>query len=362
MGWTRSRPPEAPPGWAQPRSETPHRHEAPSRPPFGRQTDQGSWRLTSESYSLPRMNQRAWASTLGLALAAVCFAAPAYSHISLEQGGTHKSRYGDSEIKAGPCGRAGGTRGTNIYTYEPGQTITISLVEYVQHPSYFRWAFDADGDGTFKEPASIKPIDPTRPCPIDNGDHCGASDYYNNAAVLPGMDDLNPHMPTSGSSPKYTWQVTLPNVECANCTLQVIQVMEDNLLHGDYDPTPGVGVEDIYHQCIDLVLKKGASNADGGVSGGGDSGTQGDDDSGAQGGDDSGTQGGGSIDGGGGGAGADGSAPGGGNGGGSAASASSQGSGGCAVTDRGASQAFSVAWSVFALGLLGVVRRRRART
>jgi hypothetical protein len=48
--------------------------------------------------------------------------------------------------------------------------------------------------------------------------------------------------------------VTLPNITCDNCTLQVIQVMEDDQFHGPYDVTPGVGVADVYHQCIDLVL------------------------------------------------------------------------------------------------------------
>ncbi|HXU69798.1 MAG TPA: SCE4755 family polysaccharide monooxygenase-like protein [Polyangia bacterium] len=208
-----------------------------------------------------------------LACAAALLAArPAAAHISLEQGGTHLSRYGDSYLKEGPCGKAGGTRGTNIYTYAPGATITISLVETIPHPSYFRWAFQQSGDDEFKEPASIKPIDPNRPCPIDSGDHCGASDYYNTPNVLPGMDDLNPHL--ANGVQKYTWQLTLPNVECDNCTLQVIQVMEDNLAHGDYDPTPGVGIEDIYHQCIDLVLKNGApsSNVDGGTGGTGGTG------------------------------------------------------------------------------------------
>ncbi len=207
------------------------------------------------------MQARAALASLGLSLATLCVAAPAPAHISLEKGGTHLSRYGDSaaSLKGGPCGRAGGTRGTHIYTYEPGETITVKLVETVAHPGYFRIAFDADGDSVFTEPASIKPVDPTRACPDGPGDHCGASDYYNNAAVL--MDDLNPHM--AGGTPTYTWQVKLPNVECQNCTLQFIQVMEDDQFHGPYDPTPGVGIEDIYHQCIDLVLKKGAG--DGGL-------------------------------------------------------------------------------------------------
>jgi MYXO-CTERM domain-containing protein len=196
----------------------------------------------------------------GLAVA-TSLAVPASAHISLEQAGTHKSRYGDGELKDGPCGRKGGVRGTNVYTYAPGQKITISVLETIVHPGYFRIAFDDDGDDAFIEPASIKPVDPARKCPSGAGDHCGMSDFYNSPAVLPNMDNLNPHI-TAASGMKYTWEVTLPNVECTNCTLQLIQVMEDDAFHGPYDPTPGVGVEDIYHQCIDIVLKR---SADGGT-------------------------------------------------------------------------------------------------
>ena len=206
-------------------------------------------------------------------MAAFLLTRPASAHISLEQAGTHKSRYGDGELKSGPCGKAGGTRGTNLYTYAPGQKITVSLIEYIAHPGYFRFAFDNDGDDAFIEPASILPIDPARKCPTGPGDHCGASDFYNSPAVLPGMDNLNPHI-TAAPFMKYTWEVALPDVECTNCTLQVIQVMEDDLAHGPYDPAPGVGVADIYHQCIDIVLKRPAS--DGGTGGANDGGPAGD--------------------------------------------------------------------------------------
>jgi MYXO-CTERM domain-containing protein len=223
------------------------------------------------------MGRKGLVGAIVCAGALVLAARPAAAHISLEQGGTHLSRYGDTYLKDLPCGKAGGTRGTNIYTYAPGSTITVKLVETISHPSYFRWAFQQSGDDQFKEPASIKPIDPNRPCPIDSGDHCGASDYYNTPNVLPNEDDLYPHL--AGSVQTYTFQLTLPNVECDNCTLQVIQVMEDNQFHGDYDPTPGVGIEDIYHQCIDLVLTNGApmgNNVDlGGTGSGGGGGTGG---------------------------------------------------------------------------------------
>lgn len=184
----------------------------------------------------------------------------ASAHISLEQGGTHQSRYGDATLKDPPCGLAGGQRGTNIYTYAPGETIEVSLVEYIPHPSYFRIAFDSDGDDDFEDPVSIRPIDPARPCPFNQFDQCGATDafndFYNTPAVLPGLDDLNPHISASIGQ-KYTWEVTLPNIQCDNCTLQVIQVMQDTI-HGAYNTDPSIEpgyVEDVYHQCIDLILE-----------------------------------------------------------------------------------------------------------
>jgi hypothetical protein len=271
---------------------------------------------------------------LAVAATLLC-ATPAFAHISLEQGGTHLSRYGDGYLKDGPCGKAGGTRGTHVYTYAPGATITVSFVETISHPSYFRFAFQQSGDDEFKEPASIKPIDPARPCPIDTGDHCNKTsgdDFYNTNNVLPGMDDLDPHL--AGASKPWTYQVTLPNVECDNCTLQVIQVMEDNLAHGDYDPTPGSGIPDIYHQCIDLVLKAGAPNdSDGGTGGSGGGGGGGSGGSGGAGGGGSGGAGG---------------------GGGSGASASR---GGCSMS--GAAPIAGASLLFAALALLALRRRTR---
>jgi hypothetical protein len=279
------------------------------------------------------------ALTTVAALATVAASTSAFAHISLEQGGTHLSRYGDSYLKELPCGKAGGTRGTNIYTYAPGATITVRFAETIPHPSYFRFAFQANGDNEFKEPASIKPIDPSRPCPIDSGDHCGASDFYNTPNVLPMMDDLDPHL-ANASKGTYEYQVTLPNVECDNCTLQIIQVMEDNQFHGDYDPTPGVGIEDLYHQCIDLVLKQGApSSNDAGAGAGG-------------------TGGGGSGGGGSGGAGGGGGTGTGGSGGGSGATSKS----GCAMAGHTGRVALDgAALGLAALVLAALALRRRAR-
>lgn len=66
-----------------------------------------------------------------------------------------------------------------------------------------------------------------------------------------------------------TIEVSLPDVECEHCTLQVIQVM--------YDKKPiSVGGNDIYYHCADIALVRDASEtdlgppADGGGTAGGD--------------------------------------------------------------------------------------------
>ncbi len=194
------------------------------------------------------MKIRSLLSLSAPALLVWTWSAAAFAHIDLDSAGSHKSRYGRSQIKKGPCGRTGGTRGTNVYTYAPGEKITIKLDEFVPHPGYFRIAFDEDGDDDFLNPQTVAPIN--RACMDDSRDHCGAPDFYNNKTVL--LDNLDPHL--RGPRRGYAWDVTLPNVECNNCTIQVIQVMTDAFpIHAPYDPA--YTSEDVYYQCIDVVLK-----------------------------------------------------------------------------------------------------------
>lgn len=197
-----------------------------------------------------------------VALAAGLTAAPAaQAHISMK--GALMSRGGDQ--KNFPCD---GKRGDGpVYTFQPGTTITLSVSEDVPHPSYFRIAFDNDGEDNFIEPKSIKPIDPNRGCPTDPKDQCGESDFCNVKSSTGGAtvlwDNIEPHL-SGGSS--YTWTIKLPDVECENCTLQVLQIMEDDLFHGPYCPTGSctdTSLEDIYHRCIDIKLQKGAMNSAG---------------------------------------------------------------------------------------------------
>jgi hypothetical protein len=155
---------------------------------------------------------------------AAFLALPAAAHVRLE---SPASRYGD-EMKLRPCGITGGVRTNRVTTVRPGQVVTLVFDEFIDHPGYFRIAFDPAGD------SALGP-------PIWNG-----ATFVNPANVSVLVDHIaNPPGPTHGEVP-----VTLPDIECDNCTLQLIQVMTDK--------PPFDGVDDFYYQCADLRLSSTA--------------------------------------------------------------------------------------------------------
>jgi len=178
-------------------------------------------------------------------LAGVGFSSLAHAHLALV---SHDSRYGggSAEIKQGPCGISGMGRSANVYTYESGTTITVEWNEYIDHPGHFRIAFDDDGDDDFTKPPCLSNCD-SRSMVIG----VAPADYTDPTVLIDGIAST-----TEGGRTSY--DVTLPDVECNNCTLQVIQVMTDK---PPYEPSGG---NDLYFQCIDLVLRRG-TGTDGGV-------------------------------------------------------------------------------------------------
>jgi hypothetical protein len=164
--------------------------------------------------------QRRASRSLPIAAALLTVALPASAHVRLEY---PASRYGD-EMKSGPCGRAGGVRTTRITTFRPGQTVTVIFDEIIDHPGYFRIAFDRSGDGALGPP-------------VWNGT------AFVNPPNVEVLQDLiaNPPGLTHGES-----RVQLPDIECDTCTLQLIQVMTDK--------PPFDGLDDFYYQCADLRL------------------------------------------------------------------------------------------------------------
>jgi len=128
-----------------------------------------------------------------------------------------------SDQKAGPCGIGpDDARGPNVTTFKPGEKILVSFDEHVNHPGHFRISFDDDGHDGFVDPQAY-------------------DDFYTNEYVL--LDEI-----ADKEGGIYEVEVTLPDIECENCTLQVLQTMTDKPPFG-----PGGGV-DFYWQCADIRL------------------------------------------------------------------------------------------------------------
>lgn len=170
-----------------------------------------------------------------LALAGVLFCAtPAQAHINLLSPAPRTPGRPDTTLSSGPCGqRENGRREDGVSVFRPGQRIDVVWEVYVQHVSYFRISFDPDGDDSF----SARPSMPSDPAADDP------------TALLPGEGEiiLDYIEDPTGDLERVERQVTLPDVECSACTLQVIQF------------TYGLPLaRATYHQCADIVLDAAA--------------------------------------------------------------------------------------------------------
>lgn len=141
-----------------------------------------------------------------------------------------------NEQKTAPCGLRGAARGATVATFEPGATITVRWDETINHPSHYRIAFDADGQDDLAPPT------------YDDATQTWSS----SSTVIVLADDI-----ADAAGGSYRAEVTLPDLECESCVLQLIQVM--------YDKPPYDGANDIYYHCSDIELRRGAASADGGA-------------------------------------------------------------------------------------------------
>ncbi|MET0343843.1 MAG: SCE4755 family polysaccharide monooxygenase-like protein [Polyangiales bacterium] len=163
-----------------------------------------------------------------LALSLGMSASAAHAHICMDAPKPRACNF--SQQKVGPCGSRTGRSAANVTKYRPGQTIDVVINETVNHPSHYRIAFNPSGD-TFADPTSRE-------------DNKGGHPH-----VL--LDNI-----TDESAAVQTVKVTLPNVTCDNCTLQLIQVMYDKGGNG-FGGNDGVGAkgDDLYYACADIVLE-----------------------------------------------------------------------------------------------------------
>jgi hypothetical protein len=167
-----------------------------------------------------------------LVVASLAVPATASAHIQL----TYPTQR-TSSLKQPNCGLTGSTRSATPTVFAPGETITVAWDETIDHPGHFRVSFDDAGE------------DFTIPLGFD--------DTTQSENVL--FDLIS----DDGTKSQFTQEITLPDIECETCTIQVIQMMTDKAPYGDGN--------DIYFQCADIALRAGGGGGnDGGIDPGGD--------------------------------------------------------------------------------------------
>jgi hypothetical protein len=179
-----------------------------------------------------------------LALAVLLAPAVAAAHVRI----TSPTPRSLTDLKERHCGSAGSAR-ANVQTLRPGSSLHLVWDEYIVHPGWFRISFQQNGD-TFEIP------------PLSNGPTgAGAASNYP-TENLTGKTDV-----ATGSQiladriahGTLSMDITLPNVECTNCTLQLTQMMTDKPPY-----SIDTASNDIYYACVDLVLSATAATPDAG--------------------------------------------------------------------------------------------------
>ncbi len=179
------------------------------------------------------------------ALALLAFAAPASAHIELLEPTPRYAVQGtETGIKSCPCGSGGSNRTCNVTVdgsdpdrsdqvsrFEAGSTITLRFEEFVDHVGSFRVAFDPDG-ADFMD--------------------------FNGNILVPLVAD-----PAAANGTIWEIDVPLPNMICSNCTLQLIQAMNGDMVNPVVDPANVSS----YYACVDLELVAPGTLGEGGAPG-----------------------------------------------------------------------------------------------
>ncbi len=212
------------------------------------------------------LRARGGAITVALAIAgaAVLASSTARAHIVLNYPTpwtVDSDGLGDPQ-KAFPCG----VQSTDTYTmsnvvtaFSPGQTITVKWTEEIAHDGWFRIALSyADGaefqsTTDFPEPTYQTTNGAFGTMSVDAG--------IENPVVPPVLaDGLWQHLAVNVTAPKqYSQAITLPTRPCAQCVLQVIQIM---LNHPVNQPDNVSGAGFTYHHCAFISI---AAGGDGGT-------------------------------------------------------------------------------------------------
>jgi hypothetical protein len=143
--------------------------------------------------------------------------------------------------KAGPCGGTNTDYGKPSYIVSQavgGSKLHVKVQETIYHPGHYRVALAVNS------PAEL-PVDPKATTETtDRGPRSVSGEIQDPAQAPVLADGLFVH--TAKVDGPFETDVTLPNINCKRCTLQVIQFMEQHAVNN-----PGMFT---YHHCAVLQI------------------------------------------------------------------------------------------------------------
>jgi hypothetical protein len=151
--------------------------------------------------------------------------------------------------KAGPCGGTNTDWGKPTYAVTKavgGQKIHIKVQETVYHPGHYRVALAVNSPNELPPDPKVTTRDSER------GPQ-SVSAVIDNPVQIPVLaDGLFVHsMRPSNPMPPFETDVTLPNISCKRCTLQIVQFMAE---HGFNNPGGYT-----YHHCANVQITADSS-------------------------------------------------------------------------------------------------------
>jgi hypothetical protein len=143
--------------------------------------------------------------------------------------------------KSGPCGGSNTDYGKPSYAVSRavgGSKLHLKVQETIYHPGHYRVALAVNS------PAEL-PVDPkATTTDTERGPRSVSAEIQNPVQVPVLADGLFVH--TAKVDAPFETDITLPNISCKRCTLQVIQFMEQHAVNN-----PGMFT---YHHCAALQI------------------------------------------------------------------------------------------------------------
>jgi len=153
-----------------------------------------------------------------------------------------ENRLGDPQ-KAGPCGGTSADAGTPsnaVGKVQGGQTLHVKVQETVFHPGHYRIALAVNSRAELPPDPEVTTRD------TDRGPWSVSAKIQSPVAPPVIADGLWAHTERDAIAQPFETDITIPNVNCDKCTLQIVQFMAEHGRNGDGDFT--------YHHCADLNI------------------------------------------------------------------------------------------------------------